>query len=266
MSILDKIIKHKEKELDKSLGENPSYPRSYSPRGFKEALAGKSSVSSTRPAVIAEVKKASPSKGVIEPNFEPVAKAKAHAAGGASALSVLTDEEFFQGHLSYLSKIREELPEMPLLRKDFIIDPRQLSQSVEAGADAILLIVSVLSLGKLEELYQGALELGLDCLIEVHTREELNSLLSLELDSDRTLVGVNNRNLDTFETSLEVSRSLAKEFKHELSSKNLALVSESGISSREEVDSLREIGFSAFLLGESVMRDPELLGSITREE
>jgi indole-3-glycerol phosphate synthase len=211
-------------------------------RGFAAALA--------RPgrAVIAEVKKASPSRGVIRADFDPVAIARAYERSGARALSVLTDAPFFQGSLVDLAEIRRAVG-LPLLRKDFTIDPYQVHEARAFGADAVLLIVAVLEDGLLAELQGLARDLGLDALVEVHTREELDRALA----AGATLVGVNNRDLRTFVTRLEVTEELATHVPP-----GVTLVAESGVRSAAEIARLERAGARAFLVGESLMaaRDP----------
>lgn len=209
-------------------------------------------------ALIAEVKRASPSKGLIREAFEPVQIAQEYAGAGATALSVLTDEPFFGGHLEHLSSIRATV-QLPLLRKDFIVDPYQIYESRLAGADAILFIVAAFdSASCLREWREQAALLGLDTLVEVHREEELE----LALLSGATLIGINNRDLHTFETTLETTFRLLP-----LIPPHATAVSESGIESRQQVQRLQEAGVRAILVGESLMRaeDPaakirELLG------
>lgn len=198
-------------------------------------------------AVIAEVKKASPSVGVIAPDFDPVAVAVSYAEAGADAISVLTDEAFFQGHLSYLSRIRQAV-EIPLLRKDFIIHEVQIHEAVVAGADAILLIVAALPQDELEHLLGVAQAAQLDVLVEVHNLEELDRAL----DTDARIIGVNNRNLKTFQVSLETTRDLSEEVGPEC-----LLVSESGIHTGADAALVRGWGANAILVGEALMRAPD---------
>lgn len=208
-------------------------------RGFRRALVDPNSTK-----IIAEVKKASPSAGVIAGSFNPVEQAKAYEAGGAHALSVLTDEKFFQGHLDYLKQIREEV-ELPLLRKDFIISPLQIYESVVAGADAILLIVAALDDEILSRLYELAKDIQLDVLVEVHNMREMDRALDLGAD----IIGINNRNLKTFEVDLQTTEELAPE----IPSETLG-VSESGIKSTEDITFCKQQGIHCFLIGETLMR------------
>jgi indole-3-glycerol phosphate synthase len=194
--------------------------------------------------IIAEIKRRSPSKGVIRENFDPVAIARNYTANGAGAISVLTEEDFFDGSLEHLSAVREAT-DRPLLRKDFIFDEYQLYEAVHAGADAILLIAAMLEGAQINDLLQAAHVLGLDVLVEIHDRAELDRVMRYDV----RLIGVNNRNLKTFVTSLETSIELATHLP-----RSLTLVSESGIRSRDDIDRLRAAGFHAFLIGEELMR------------
>lgn len=247
MNYLDIILRHKREEVLQrktrvSLAQLQAMPASLlRPRSFARALAGRS------PGVIAEVKKASPSKQVIRQDFDPLAIASAYARGGAHALSVLTDERFFQGKLEYLTAIRS-IVALPLLRKDFILDPYQLHEARAFGADAVLLIVAALGREQLRDLHQEAVGLGLETLVEVHNEEEMAMLEGLPLQ----MVGINNRNLSTFETDLTVSFRL-KPF----APAGVLVVSESGIRGGEDVRTLATHGIHAVLIGETFMRAPD---------
>ena len=194
--------------------------------------------------LIAEVKKASPSAGVIAEAFDPVAIARAYEAAGAHALSVLTDRDFFQGQLAYLSRIRAEV-QLPVLRKDFIIHEVQLAEAAVAGADAVLLIVAALGQERLEALYEEALRLQLDVLVEVHDAEELDRALDL----GATLIGINNRNLTTFEVDLGTTERLSEEVPE-----GVILVCESGIKTQADCQRAFDSGCNAILVGETLMR------------
>ena len=194
--------------------------------------------------IIAEIKRRSPSKGIIRENFAPVSIARNYTDNDAAAISVLTEEDFFDGSLDHLLKVREATP-LPLLRKDFIFDEYQLYEAAHAGADAVLLIAAMLEAERFNDLLQSAYALGLDVLVEVHDREEMDRVMRYDV----RLLGVNNRNLRTFETALDTSFELAA-----AAPKSLTLVSESGIRMREDIDRLREAGFHAFLIGEELMR------------
>jgi indole-3-glycerol phosphate synthase len=209
-------------------------------RGFASALdRGEGKL-----ALIAEVKKASPSAGVIVESFDPVAIAKNYARAGVEAISVLTDEQFFQGHLDYLQPIRDAVPQ-PLLRKDFILDPLQIMEAAVAGADAILLIVAALSQEQLVTLLETASLYQLDALVEVHTLAELDRAL----ETEARLIGINNRNLATFEVDLGVTERLSEQVPEEI-----VLVSESGIRTAEDLARIKACGVDAVLIGEALMR------------
>ena len=195
-------------------------------------------------ALIAEVKKASPSAGVISPDFDAVATAEAYEAAGAHCISVLTDEQFFQGSLGYLAQIRRAT-RLPLLRKDFTIHEVQIWEASVAGADAILLIVAALDQPQLELLYKEALACQLDVLVEVHTHEEMERAIDL----GATLIGINNRNLHTFEVDLTATEQLSEE-----APKDILLVSESGLKTRKDTQRVFDCGCNAILVGESLMR------------
>lgn len=211
-------------------------------RGFARALRDR--VEARQSAVIAEIKKASPSKGVLRENFDPAAIARSYQAGGASCLSVLTDVDFFQGADEYLQQARAACA-LPVLRKDFVLDPYQVYEARALGADCILLIVAVLEDEMLMELLQLAGHLGMDALVEVHDATEMERALA----TPAPLIGVNNRNLRTFETSLETTIELLPAFPLDR-----LLVTESGIHSRDDVQLMRNKGVHAFLVGEAFMR------------
>jgi indole-3-glycerol phosphate synthase len=211
------------------------------PRGFIKAINAQT------PAVIAEIKKASPSKGVLRADFDPVAIAKSYEQNGATCLSVLTDKDFFQGADEYLQQIHETC-QLPILRKDFIIDAYQIYEARAIGADCILLIVAALGDAQLHDLAGLATHLGMDVLIEVHDRQELERALSLKMP----LIGINNRNLRTFttdiKTTLELLQWIPKEY---------TVVSESGIHTPQDVAILRDAGVHSFLVGEAFMKAPD---------
>jgi len=194
--------------------------------------------------IIAEIKRRSPSKGVIRENFDPVRIAHNYTAGGAAAISILTEEDFFDGSLEHLRAIRDMAP-LPLLRKDFIFDEYQIYEAAHAGADAILLIAAMLDGPQFNDLLQAAHSLGLDALVEIHDRGEAEKVMRYDV----RLLGVNNRDLRTFVTDLDTSLTLAAQLPH-----TFTLVSESGIKTREDIERLRAAGFHAFLIGEELMR------------
>ena len=200
-------------------------------------------------ALIAEVKKASPSKGVICPDFDPVRIAREYEAAGASCLSVLTDEKFFQGSLDYLRQIREAV-KVPLLRKDFIIDERQILEAIEWGADAILLIVAILDDQQLRDYQALASAAGLAALVEVHDEAELDRALA----ANAQLIGVNNRDLKSFKVDLATTERLAQKLWASPGGREKLLVAESGIFTRADVDRLKACGSGAILVGESLVR------------
>jgi indole-3-glycerol phosphate synthase len=216
-------------------------------RGFRAALQR----SDEQLAVIAEIKKASPSAGVIETNFDPTAKARAYEQNGAEAVSVLTDNTFFQGSLADLTAVRRAIS-IPILRKDFIIDEIQIAQSAAAGADAILLIVSALTQQQLLDLSQVAASYHIDTLVEVHSADELDRALAVGAE----IIGVNNRDLATFEVDLSVTETLSELVPHDV-----VLVSESGFKTVEDVGRAHRCGVDAILVGEALMR-----GAITIEQ
>ena len=249
MSILDTIIAHKRAELKNKhrKGLIPPEHEVSSPRGFREALVSDPGVS-----IIAEVKKASPSKGLLCPNFDPVSIAEDYQAGGAKAVSVLTDEKFFQGKLEFLPQIRKEI-DLPLLRKDFIIDHLQVEEARLWGADAVLLIVAALDDSMLSEFMAHTKESGIDPLVEVHNEYEMERALAADAD----LIGVNNRNLEDFSVSLETTFRIRKALPQEV-----PLVSESGISTPNDIKRLLDAGITAALIGEALVKAEDRITSL----
>ena len=247
--ILDTIIAHKRKELATEQVQVPltaleSQVKNLPPtRDFRGAITGRDTVK-----LIAEVKKKSPSKGIIREDFHPVSIAETYVENGAAAISVLTDKHFFAGELAYLRAIREVV-DVPLLRKDFTIDVYHIYQARVAGADAILLIVAALTAAQLRTFMDVAAGLSLACLVEVHTREEL----AIALDVDAQIIGINNRDLRTFHTDIATTFQL-----REAIPADRVVVSESGIYSREDVMQLQAAGIHAMLVGESLMRSPDI--------
>jgi len=249
--ILQRILAHKREDVAarkarvSSAGLRTRCEGAPPSRGF--AAAVRTRVAAGKPAVIAEVKKASPSKGLIRADFDPAAIARSYARGGATCLSVLTDVEFFQGSDEYLREAREACA-LPVLRKDFTIDRYQVEEARAIGADAILLIAAALDNAALANLHAYARQYGLDVLVEVHDAVDLQRALPLP-DPAHTLIGINNRNLRTFETSIETTLLLRPDVPADR-----LLVTESGIATREEVARLRTAGVDAFLVGETLMR------------
>lgn len=252
MSILDDILDYKRSHELPALHEEGLDALKHraatatAPRGFGRALHGRAATHGI--GVIAEVKKASPSKGLIREDFDPASLARAYAEGGAACLSVLTDQKFFQGAPRYLAQAREASG-LPALRKDFIIDPLQVLEARAMGADCILLIVTALDDAQLHELAELGLAQGMDVLVEVHNQAELTRALALD---SRCLLGINNRNLATFETTLDVTLALRDQVPGDR-----VLVSESGIHTRADLARLQDAGISAVLIGESLMRQPD---------
>jgi indole-3-glycerol phosphate synthase len=256
--ILNRIVEEKWREIDLRKRELSSSDLEAMiagvepPRGFTRAI--KAQIARREPAVIAEMKKASPSKGIIRPIFEPARIAASYEEAGATCLSVLTDVTFFAGRDENLS-VAKQAASLPVLRKDFIVDPYQVYESRAIGADCILLIAGILSISALNTLFDLASALDMDVLVEVHDEEELEKALSVPAE----LVGINNRNLKTFEVDLATTHALAKRVPA-----GSVVVTESGIHRTEEVASMLESGIFAFLVGEAFMLEKEP-GSKLRE-
>ncbi|MBW4471279.1 MAG: indole-3-glycerol phosphate synthase TrpC [Stenomitos rutilans HA7619-LM2] len=219
------------------------------PRSFLQALQE----SKTRPAVIAEVKKASPSKGIIREDFDPVAIARSYEQGGATCLSVLTDQKFFQGSFDYLAQIRA-VTQLPLLCKEFVIYPYQMYLARVNGADAVLLIAAILSDKDLQYFLKIAAALEMTALIEVHTLAELDRVLALD---GVNLIGINNRNLEDFSVDLQTTRRLLGDRREQLRSRDILVVSESGLYTADDLQFAATAGASAVLVGEALMRQPD---------
>lgn len=246
MFYLKEIIEHKLSELERRKKELPERElRDYDADAKRVSL--KERLSSCKPAIIAEIKRRSPSKGELRPITNVVAIAKTFANSGAAALSVLTDERFFGGSLEDLKSVKESIS-IPVLRKDFIIDPYQIYESRHSGADIILLIMNCLESGLFKDLYDLASELGLEVLVEVETIEDIRKLNGFEPE----LIGVNNRNLNTFEESINTSFDLFDS----LPATSLK-ISESGLSNSEQITRLYKSGYRGFLIGESLMRSTD---------
>ena len=259
-NILEKIVWEKDREvavarervpLDQLKRQVAELPAT---RDFLAALKA----ACRKPAVIAEVKKASPSKGVIREDFDPVAIAQGYAAGGASCLSVLTDKQFFQGGFEVLVQVRQAV-ELPLLCKDFILSPYQLYQARAAGADAALLIAAILTDADMAYLLKVARALGLAVLVEVHDAAELERVLAID---GVQLIGINNRNLATFDTDLATTEQLTERYGEQIRAKGCLLVSESGLFSRDDLDRVQSAGADAVLVGESLMRQPDVTAAL----
>ncbi len=256
-NILEKIVWHKETEVARMREAVPlqklqeQVQRLPATKGFIQALRQQAAKQS--PAIITEVKKASPSKGVIRADFDPVEIAHSYQEGGATCLSVLTDSEFFQGSFDYLSRIRKAV-DLPLLCKEFIIYPYQIYKARLAGADAILLIAAILSDKDLNYFVKIAKVLGLDALVETHTAEELERVLKLE---GVELIGINNRNLEDFSVSLGTTEQIMAIYGEQIEQKNLLIVSESGLHTAADVKTVTDAGAKVILVGESLVKQPE---------
>jgi indole-3-glycerol phosphate synthase len=258
MSVLDGIVAYKREEVAarkrvkpwaKIEAEAHDAP-DHGPRHFHDALLK----ATDRPPLIAEIKKASPSRGLIRADFEPMVLARAYAEGGAACLSVLTDAPSFQGSEDFLVAAREACP-LPVLRKDFMIDPWQVFESRSIGADAILIIMAAVDDKLAEDIFDAAVELMMDALVEVHDETELDRALAL----DAQLIGVNNRSLATFETDLATTERLAARVPNDR-----LLVSESGIFTHADIERLQRAGARAFLVGESLMREADVAEATRR--
>lgn len=251
-NILEEIVWYKDKEITILREQIPliklkqQVEKAAPPQDFVQALKS----SATKPAIIAEVKKASPSKGIICEDFDPVKIATAYQKGGASCISVLTDKKFFQGSFENLAKVRSAV-DLPLLCKEFIIYPYQIYLARAYGADAVLLIAAVLPDQDLKYFSKIIKSLGMTALVEVHTLEELDRVLALE---NVDLIGINNRNLEDFSVNLDTTRQLLKARQDQIRSRDILVVSESGLFSRQDLDFVKEAGASAVLMGESLMR------------
>lgn len=252
MSVLDRICADKKEHIKRKAAHMPLsvleklVEDQSAPRGFIKALAAQNQAG--RPALIAEVKKASPSKGVIRADFDPVAIARIYEENGARCLSVLTDEPYFQGHDDYLKAVRGAVA-LPVLRKDFMLEPYQIVESRALGADCVLLIMAALSDAQAQELYDTACGLGMDVLVETHDAAELERAAAL----GATLIGVNNRNLKTLAVSLQTAHDLLPRFPT-----GALKIAESGIYTPEDLSSLWQAGYDGFLVGESLMRQDDI--------
>lgn len=249
-SILQKIVDHKRGEVAERMARTPRPAVAEAPpvRDFLAALRSGPNI-----ALIAEVKPASPTRGVMREAIDPPALGRTYWENGAAAISVLTDEQFFRGHDRNLQQLREVSP-IPLLRKEFLIDPWQIEESRALGADAILLIVAILTDAELHQFLDHARRLGMAALVEAHTAEELERALA----TDAELIGINNRNLHTFETTLATTEQLAAQIKRA----GRLLVSESGIFTRADLDRLAPLGVDAVLVGEALIREQDVAAKV----
>jgi indole-3-glycerol phosphate synthase len=249
MTILDEIYKHKLGEVSENKKRIPvealkeQCKKRHRTRSFGDALKSDNNI-----RIIAEIKKASPSLGIIREDFNPVGIARIYEACGAAAISVLTDEKFFQGSLSYLTEVKRSVG-LPILRKDFIVDAYQIYEARSAGADAILLIAALLSKDEIQRYLELARELDMDCLVEVHSEEELKKVLQ----TNAHIIGINNRDLATFKTDLQTTLRLRS-----MIPAGKIVVSESGIKSRADVEKLMKKGVNAILVGETLMKSDDI--------
>lgn len=249
MTILDKIYRHKLYEIAENKKRIPlevlkkGIQKGHDVKSFSRALKCDTNIS-----IIAEIKKASPSLGVIKEDFNPIEIARLYKAGGAAAISVLTDEKFFQGNLKYVMDVKKSV-NLPVLRKDFVVDAYQIYEARFAGADAILLIAALLSKDEIQCFLDLALEMEMDCLVEVHAEAELQKVLQ----TSATIIGINNRDLATFKIDLKTTDRLISMIPDEK-----IVVSESGIKSRAEIVKLFKMGISAILVGETLMKSNDI--------
>ncbi len=252
MNILEEIIANKKNEVEKSKDQFPLdrlkksivHRDGVNPISFSQKLKDK--INKKKIGLIAEIKKASPSKGIIKSDFNPVEIAKAYETGGASCLSVLTDEKYFQGNLRFIQNVKDVV-DLPILRKDFIIDSYQIYESIYYKADCVLLIVAALEKDMIKRLFELSSESQIDVLIEVHNEKEIEIALNL----NPKMIGVNNRDLKTFKTNLNTTIDLAAKYKKDLNDK--IIVSESGIFTNKDIQSLTESDVYAFLVGEGLI-------------
>lgn len=251
--ILEQIIAEKKKEVEqakRAASQDTLTKKAFSLRsrlrGFQEAISSPGKIN-----LIAELKKASPSCGVFRADFQPIKIAQDLRASGAAALSILTDQKFFQGDIAYLQTVKAAV-NLPILRKDFIIDEYQLYQSVCAGADAVLLIARILSAPQLKEFLDICAQLNLDALCEVHNQDELDQVLN----ADCAIIGINNRDLNSFSEDLQVTARLIKRIP-----KGKIVVSESAVKTSKDVKYLQGLGVHAVLIGEALMRSEDILGT-----
>ena len=254
--ILAEIVWHKQREVVQLQADMPlaELQKQVSDTPWAEDFLMAIEQSDRHPSLIAEVKKASPSKGVICADFDPVKIAQAYEQSGATCISVLTDRKFFQGSFDNLRKIRQSVA-LPLLCKEFVIDPYQIYLARAAGADAVLLIAAILSDSSLQNFLKIAHELGMTALVEVHTLGELDRVLAL---SDVRLIGINNRNLENFHVDLETTRLLMAQRRQQISDLGITVVSESGLHTSEDLSLVANAGVRAVLVGESLVKQPDV--------
>lgn len=261
MNILEEIIAYKKTEIDQVKEKLPLQKlknlikqNKYKKRDFYQSV--KNRINQKQIALIAEIKKASPSKGIIKKDFNPTQIAMAYNNGGATCLSVLTDQKYFQGNLNHIKEVKDAV-NLPVLRKDFIVDHYQIYESIYYGADCILLIVGVLRETPLQDLYEMACENEIDTLIEIHDEREMDVALNMVGACHGVpLLGINNRDLKTFEANLNITKNLVKKYKHDL--KDKIIVSESGIFTNQDIRSLMECGVYTFLVGESLIKESNI--------
>jgi indole-3-glycerol phosphate synthase len=247
VDILEKITRDKQREVDTSLASMTTADLTKKPQDLRNPLDFREALTNDSLSIISEVKKASPSKGLIRPDFDPTSIACAYEQAGTNCISILTEIKYFQGAPEFLVDIRKQVS-CPLLRKDFIVDERQIRESYDLGADAILLIVSALNEHQLSRFKELADDFGLSCLTEIHTEAELETALKLDFE----LIGINNRNLTTFVTDIENSIRIKERIPN-----HVTTVSESGIKTPDDCLMLNQAGFDAVLVGETLMREPD---------
>lgn len=251
-TVLSEIVRHKRTEIAAAKQQTSQKELWLSAKSAPPVRDFRAALARGRPGLIAEVKKASPSAGIIREDFDPVMIAQAYETAGAQCLSVLTDERFFQGHLDFLKQIRAQV-NLPVMRKEFILDRHQILEARAVGADCVLLIAECLKTAELNDLHQFAAELGMQTLIELYDAENLQRVL----DTGTSLIGINNRDLRTFDTSLNHTFGLMSQIPPDI-----LLVSESGIRSHQDIQQLAEAGVGGVLVGESLMRQPDIEAAV----
>ncbi len=253
--ILDDIVEYKKGELKNTRELMPLAELQHKLKDMQSPLDFYSiAIADSSPKIISEIKKASPSKGIICENFDPIKIAKSYEVNGASAISILTDEKFFQGSLDYLSQIRSVV-NIPLLRKDFTIDPYQIYEARAHGADIVLLIAAILDKDQINEYLEIVDSLNMNAIVEIHNHEELDKVI----DTGCKIIGINNRNLMTFEVDLSTTVELIKYIPEDI-----LVISESGISDLDDIRMLRKLGVNTFLIGESFMKSDDPGGTLQK--